>query len=434
MKNNLKLTAICLLAALLSGCSDKNKEESKTDNLETTTALTAKDILGNPDYQAISFGAYREKTRDSQPTLNEIKDDLKILHAMGIRIVRTYNVQLPHASNVAKAISELKTADENFEMYMMLGAWIDCKNAWTELAPDHTVESEANADEIARAVDLANKYPDIIKILAVGNEAMVRWAASYFVQPEVILKWVTHLQDLKVAGKLPKDLWITCSDDYVSWGGGDNTYHTEDLEKLFKAVDYVSMHTYPYHNSHYNPQFWGVPESEQDLTDIEKIDNAMYRALQFAQKQYDSVVGYMNSIGVKKPVHIGETGWATVSNGYYGPKGSKATDEYKEAKYHELMRDWTNKNGISCFYFEAFDEPWKDAHNPLGSENHFGLFTVEGKAKYALWNMVDQGTFDGLTRNGNAITKTFNGDKEALMETVLVPPTTEEIDERLANE
>ena len=34
------------------------------------------------------------------------------------------------------------------------------------------------------------EYPDIVKVLAVGNEAMVRWATSYYVQPSVILKWV----------------------------------------------------------------------------------------------------------------------------------------------------------------------------------------------------------------------------------------------------
>ena len=39
-------------------------------------------------------------------------------------------------------------------------------------------------------------------------------------------------------------------------------------------------------------------------------------------------------------------------------------------------------SNMSCFYFEAFDEPWKDAHNKGGSENYFGLFTVDGKAKY----------------------------------------------------
>lgn len=89
------------------------------------------------------------------------------------------------------------------------------------------------------------------------------------------------------------------------------------------------------------------------------------------------------------------------------------------------MREWTKEAGISCFYFEAFNEPWKDSKNPMGSENHFGLITVDGKAKYALWDMVDDGVFDGLTRGGNAIVKTFDGNKEALMKTVLAPPTTD---------
>ena len=135
----------------------------------------------------------------------------------------------------------------------------------------------------------------------------------------------------------------------------------------------------------------------------------------------------MKSIGENKPIHIGETGWATVSNGFYGTTGSKASDEYKEALYHKLMRAWTNKEGISCFYFEAFDEPWKDGHNELGSENHFGLITLDGKAKYALWDAVDKGIFEGLSRDGNPITKTYNGSKEELMKDVLVPPTEQEM-------
>jgi hypothetical protein len=47
--------------------------------------------------------------------------------------------------------------------------------------------------------------------------------------------------------------------------------------------------------------------------------------------------------------------------------------------------------------------------------------------------MVDQNTFQGLTRNNNAITKTYNGDKEALMKDVLLPPTTQEIKDRENN-
>ena len=135
----------------------------------------------------------------------------------------------------------------------------------------------------------------------------------------------------------------------------------------------------------------------------------------------------MKSLGVDKPIHIGETGWATFSNSFYGPTGSRATDEYKEAKFHELIRNWTNENRIACFYFEAFNEQWKDAQNPKGSENHFGLFTIDGHAKYALWDMVDKGTFKGLSRNGHPITKTYDGDKDAMMKDVLVPPTAHEV-------
>jgi len=393
MRGQLKTISIFLVVFLCFACKNQTKPEDKINTVNQELNITAKDILGNPDYLAISYGGYRKKTREQQPTLAELKEDMRILSAMGVRILRTYNVQLPHASNVLKAIRELKKEDPNFQMFVMLGAWIDCKNAWTGQEPDHNVESEANAAEIERAVNLANEYPEIVKVVAVGNEAMVKWATSYYVQPNVILKWVNHLQNLKVEGKLPKELWITSSDDFASWGGGDAEYHTPDLEALIKAVDYISMHTYPYHNTHYNPEFWTQPDQEVDLSDKEKVDKAMQRALLFAQKQYDSVANYMKSLGINKPIHIGETGWASVSNGFYGPDGSRATDEYKQSMYHKLIRDWTAEAGISCFYFEAFNEPWKDAHNPKGSENHFGLFTVDGKAKYALWEMVDHGVF-----------------------------------------
>ncbi|MBT8188508.1 MAG: glycosyl hydrolase family 17 [Croceitalea sp.] len=416
--------ALILLVTNFS-CNIK-KNDTKEMQSKINKQVTAKEILGNPEYLAISYGGYREITREVQPTIQELKDDMKILSALGIKILRTYNVQLQQAPNLLKAIRQLKEEDSSFEMYVMLGAWIDCKNAWTDEEPNHEVESEQNEGEIARAAALANQYPDIVKIIAVGNEAMVTWATSYYVQPSVILKWVNHLQNLKKEGQLPKDLWITSSDDFSSWGGGDTSYHTEDLEKLLKAVDYISMHTYPYHNSHYNPEFWKIPQEEENLSDLAKIDAAMVRALEFAKAQYKAVSDYVESLGVSKPIHIGETGWATISDGHYGPKGSKATDEYKEARYHDLMRNWTNSSRISCFYFEAFDEQWKDAKNPKGSENHFGLFTIDGQAKYALWNLVDNGTFKGLTRGGNPITKTFNGDKKELMKTVLVPPLSRE--------
>ncbi|MCL7754465.1 glycosyl hydrolase family 17 protein [Polaribacter sp. Z022] len=420
MKSFLKTILTVLILIVGFGCTSK-KEIKK----ETKVEMTAKDILGNSDYLAISYGGYREKSRELQPTITQLKEDLKLMHAMGIRIIRTYNVQpeLPHAANILKAISQLKKEDASFNMYVMLGAWIDCLNAWTGLEPDHNIESPQNEGEIARAVALANQYPDIVKVIAVGNEAMVKWATSYYVQPSVILKWVNHLQNLKQKGELSKDLWITSSDDFSSWGGGDESYRVKDLEDLIKAVDYVSMHTYPYHYSHYAPDYWKIPENEQNLSDLEKIDNAMLRALEKSKELFNEVSNFVKSIDSTKTIHIGETGWATISSGHYGENGSRATDQYKQGLYYKHMRNWTNKQGISCFYFEAFDEQWKDANNPLGSENHFGLINLKGEAKYPIWDLVDKGVFKGLTRNGNPIIKTYKGDKEALMKDVLVPNT-----------
>ena len=61
------------------------------------------------------------------------------------------------------------------------------------------------------------------------------------------------------------------------------------------------MHTYPMHDTHYHPVFWGIKENELQLSEKEKVDAAMLRARNYAINQYESVVSYMKSIGVNKP-------------------------------------------------------------------------------------------------------------------------------------
>ena len=418
-KNSIILSLIFFIYLALVACGSKT---GKHDTRFANDNLTASQILGDTNYLAMCYGGYRSNTRDSQPSVAQIKDDLKILHAIGIRLLRTYNTYYNEVNHLLQAITELKQEDADFNMYVMLGVWIDCENAWTDKTPVHEKEnSVANMAEISCAVELANQYPQIVKMIAVGNEAMVKWATSYYVTPQIILKWVLHLQQLKKENKLPHELWITSSDNFASWGGGDSSYHVEALKQLYDAVDFVSIHTYPMHDTHYNPSFWKLNKQHESLSNEAKIDTLMMRAVEYAKTQYAHVVKYMKSIGVNKPIHIGETGWASASDGFYGNDGSRACDEYKAAKYYAWMRSWTNQARITCFYFEAFDEKWKDAKNPNGSENHFGLFTVEGKAKYALWNMVEQGLFNELSRDGNRIDKTYQGNTSELLKTVHLP-------------
>lgn len=417
-QKNIGIFFLWLLTCAFLSCGREQKQPQK----EAT--ITAAEILGNPAYPAISYGGYRTNSREDQPTLAQIKADLRILHAMGIKLVRTYNLQFEHSPNVLKAIAALKKEEINFEMYVMLGTWIDCKGAWTEVR-DHSSENlENNTSEIEKAIALANQYPDIVKIISVGNEAMVHWAEAYYVTPKIILKWVNHLQKLKKEGKLPSDLWITSSDNFASWGGGDNSYLNEALNQLIQAVDYLSIHTYPFHDTHYNPSFWET-NNEATRTKKEKIEAAMNRAMNYALAQYNAVEKYLEKIGVNKPVHIGETGWSTQSKGLYGNNGSHAADEFKQALYYHKMQQWSKENNITNVYFSAFDEPWKDPNGPMASENNFGLFTVEGKAKYALWPLVDKGTFRNLSReeNGSPIQKTFEGNAQQVFDQSQPPKT-----------
>ena len=382
----------------------------------------AKDIIGNNNYPAISYGGYRGKSREVQPSIEDIKEDLQIMFAQGFRVIRTYDLHHPFAENTLKAISELKNSDSDFEMYVMLGAWVQCKDAFTDLPIHNEEDLEGNKVEIAEAVRLAQDYQDIVKVIAVGNEAMVHWATSYHLEPKYILKWVKYLQDLKINGTINNNIWITSSDNFASWGGGSEEYHNDDLDELIRSVDYVSMHTYAFHDTYYNPVFWNLSGDSEDLSKKDIIKKAIQKSVEYELSQFNSVQEYVHGIDSSKQVHIGETGWSSVASDLYGYGGTEAADEYKLGLYYKMITDVCLAKSISCFYFSAFDEPWKDSQNENGSENHFGLFTVHGEAKYPLWEKVDQNVFDGLSRGGNPIKKTFNGDFDALLETSNLPP------------
>lgn len=435
-----KTTSLLAFAAplglLLLACASAPAQDTgaAAPAAETSSLPMPADIFGNPDTLAMSFGGYRERSRDHVPSVGDLKEDVRIMHALGIRIVRTYNTQgYPHAARLLEAIHQIRQEDPDFEFYVMVGAWIDCAGAWTPAA-DHTRgDVENNTAEINKAVEFANAYPDIVRAIAVGNEAMVHWAASYYVGPHVILKWVRHLQQLKAEGKIPESVWITSSDNFASWGGADPIYHKPALEALIREVDFVSMHTYPFHDTHYNSGFWIMPAEDEDLPKEEQVRRAMVRARDYAKSQYASTAAYVHSIAPGKPIHIGESGWATTDSELYGPRGSRAADEFKSGLYYELMREWTNEAGISLFHFEMFDEQWKDAWNPAGSENHFGLINLRGQAKYALWDAVDAGVLDGLTRGEFRITKTYGGDRDALLADVLPPASSNDSTAHLIN-
>ena len=418
---------VVFLCTAITSCTSQSSEYAARKDPSITYSNYRLDngqlLLGNSNYPAISYSGDRtvNRTTENSPSVKDIKEDIKLLSALGIKLLRTYNTnEFPQATNLLKAIRELKKEDPDFEMYVMAGAWIQCHGAFKDDVPtDHTKEHyEWNKDEIDAAIAQAKAYPDIVKIIAVGNEAMVTWQA-HFVSPSIILKWVNYLKDARASGDMPANTLVTTSDNWAALGG-EASYHNDDLLALLKAIDFVSLHTYAYHDTHYGHDFWVIPDQEKGLSLQEQSKFAIKRAIARQKDQYNLVKNYLKQNNIKKAIHIGETGWSTLDNGFYSDGGTCAADEYKTKLFHDAVRAWTKKDNLSCFYFEGFDEPWKSGGTD-GSEGHFGLFTVDGKAKYSIWDLVDAGAFSGVNRGGNPIDKTYGGVEADLLKNVKAP-------------
>ena len=84
---------------------------------------------------------------------------------------------------------------------------------------------------------------------------------------------------------------------------------------------------------------------------------------------------------------ITEAGWATNSNGR-GIQPENVNEEFQKTYYHDLV-NWSEKNEILTFFFEAFDEPWKGSSEPLEPEKHWGLYKVDRTPKLVMDVMKD---------------------------------------------
>jgi exo-beta-1,3-glucanase (GH17 family) len=199
-----------------------------------------------------------------------------------------------------------------------------------------TRENEA---EVGRLIALAQRYPGIVFSVAVGNEATVDWT-DHFVP---VHRMVEHVKRVKAAVRQP----VTFCENYVPW--------QHKLRELVAELDFISLHTYP---------VWEYKH--------------IHEALDYSKDNLASVARLYPG----KPVVITEAGWCTNSNGR-GMNAEHAVQELQAIYYEDLM-DWTRSEGLLCFVFEAFDEPWKGSSDPLEPEKHWGLFTVQRKPKLVM--------------------------------------------------
>lgn len=292
--------------------------------------------------RAICYSGFREGQSPDLgifPSYEEIREDLMILHGHW-KYLRLYDCD-KHSEIVLQIIKE-----EELDFKVMLGAYVaaevsnpNCPWGGEYNEKDLRRNKKLNQRRINKLIRLANEYPEIIFSLSTGNEATVDWT-DHLVPVESVIEYV---KQVKEQTSQP----VTFCENYLPW--------LEKIQDLVEEVDFISIHTYP-------------------VWEYKTIGEAM----DYTQKNYFAVAQKYPD----KPVLITEAGWATNSNGR-GIDPSNVNEEFQKQYFHDLV-EWSEREGIITFVFEAFDEPWKGSPEPLEPEKHWGLFKVDRTPKLVL--------------------------------------------------
>jgi len=303
------------------------------------------DLLAG-EVMAIAYSGFREGQHPDRgdgaknPSAAEILEDLEILVAHDFNLIRLYD----SGENSLATLELIRQHD--LPIKVLLGMWLEAEFSnhegcsWCdEPIPESELAENTlrNVAEVARGIDLARRFDDIVIAVNVGNEALVSWN-DHMVPVENVIAYV---RQVKAAIEQP----VSVADNYVWW--------IEDGAPLVAEVDFIGVHTYP---------AW----------EEKGIDEALSYTIENMQGVHDA--------HPDKPVAILEAGWATVAIEF----GDRA-NEADQARYYRELKAWATDTNITVFFFEAFDEPWKgNPEAPLGAEKHWGIFNVDRTPKQVL--------------------------------------------------
>lgn len=302
--------------------------------------------LINDEHWALSYSGFRKGQHPDRgdgaknPSEAQIIEDLNILIDEGFKLVRMYDCD----TNTQMTLEVIKK--NNFPMKVLLGIWLDAEISnhhgceWlTEPIPESQLANNRinNQIEVNTAIELANKYKDIVVAVNVGNEALVSWN-DHMMSEERVIQFV---REVKANIEQP----VTVAETHYWW--------RDHGANLAKELDFIGVHIYP---------LWEGEGIEKGMSfTIEGIENVI-KALP------------------DKKIAILEAGWATIANEF----GARANEANQKA-YYDAFKLWSKDNNITVFFFEAFDEPWKGNDNaPNAAEKNWGVYFEDRTPKLVL--------------------------------------------------
>jgi exo-beta-1,3-glucanase (GH17 family) len=312
--------------------------------------------------KAVAYSPYRtansvgDLASEVIPKAN-IRQDLDLLMAAGFRLIRLFD----SSDKVARQTLEV-IRDGNLNMKVQLGAYV--------VADDET----ASQAELARCVALAKEFSSIVLAVSVGNETMVTWSFNK-IAPE---KMAGYIRTVRNQITQP----VTTDDNYAFWASVPTV--------ITDVIDFAALHTYPELDTYFDPtrfdwRFREVPAAQRAVA-------MMDAAIAEARRQYQEARSFMDSKGLNYlPIIIGETGWNAVDLG----KLRFRAHPVNQKMYLDRLNAWAaeaRSGGTGpkqVFYFEAFDERWKQG------DDKWGLFNEQRQARYAIQALNPDGSAAG---------------------------------------
>ena len=332
-----------LLAVVLAACGGGG-----------TTPVTGVQIRPlSPEFttrKAVAYSPYRTAANEAGlaaeviPKAN-IKQDLDLLLAAGFRLIRLFDSDDKVAKQTLQVIK-----DNNLNMKVQLGVYIQ------------SGADGANQANLARAVALANDFKDIVLAVSVGNETMVSWSFNKSA-PEVMAGYIKKLRSQITQP-------VTTDDNYAFWASAPLV--------ITDVIDFASLHSYVELDTYFDPTRW-----EWKLKDVPAAERAvamMKAAMVETRRQYDEARAFLDSRGLSNiPITIGETGWNAVDLGRLAFRAHPVNQKmYIDGLDFWATEGRTGAGPKAVFYFEAFDEPWKQG------DDKWGLFNKDRQARYAI--------------------------------------------------
>lgn len=220
-------------------------------------------------------------------------------------------------------------------------AGIDCyPGAWIS---QYDKETEK---EIEALIQIGKQGLKRVKALIVGNEVLLTKDMSSE-------KLIGYIRQVKKATNLP----VSTAEIWGVW-----LKHPE----LAKEVDFLLVNIHPY---------WEGQSIEAAAS------STIERWKQF-KRTFPS-----------KKIVIGETGWPSAGKTI----GRAVPNQKNQARFLQEFYALAEKEGVEYFYFEAFDESWKDKFEG-GTGGHWGIYHSNGSLKKELTELLPPESIRGIKR------------------------------------